>query len=623
MTEDLERQLVAQPSGLLSLSPYLRRHIYLYLGVASLDGHPYTHYLDGRKAPSPHNRVSSSEYDPPPASNFMGLLRSCRSLYAETSALLYSAHRFVIFYSNPGSLGPLRAMSPTSIASLTSLKIVLNESSCHDPTDSWQRPPYCCSDGNVGGPWCGSFHCAGRHGDRHRRPLLDSTSDLDLGSAARVAQATSIMTEWHDIAAYLSPHIAVGRLTLLFVCDIDPEHQSALEIARLATAPIALFPQLKSCHVRLGKIPNYPLQQLAQEAVLRNRDHGSRSPVRLEPKGIQFPLMSLPTEVRLRVLEYTDLITPWKEVTWSRQDRGYQVCLPPCRNGEDPHVHHGCRLSRCDPGDDHVENWQSPGCFCRRRHAAFSLICNCWCPPTNLFLVCRTLRREAELIFFSHNHFIVHDFYASQPWDIPRVQYILGDRGMPKPVKYYPFERYAASEFLQDIVPSECLAHLRFLELVFPPYIPRGWPQKEHSAPGNWFATIEWVRGRINAPALTIRLVMADVRVKPRLDRGFISEAQAEDIINGNKLIMDPLRALVREDGLAGFYMEAADPQRWTDDTLFRAEEDPGYLARLGQRMKETGEEYVRGNDIKPGSTNIKPEPRRSTWNFWYEPGYY
>ncbi|KAK3292965.1 uncharacterized protein B0H64DRAFT_425758 [Chaetomium fimeti] len=510
MTRDPERQL-AQASGLLSLSPNLRRCIYHYLGVARFDGHPFTHYLDGRKAPPDGGiPIGGNHPDPPPASNFMGLLRSC-------------PHRFVIFYSSQGSLGPLRALSPTSLASLTSLKIVLNESSCHDPTDMWQRAPYCCSDGGDGGSWRG--YCARRHGNRHRRPLLDSTPGLDLVSAERVAQATSIMAEWHDIAAYLSPHIGVGRLTLLF------------------------------------------------------------------------------------------------EVTWSRQDRGYQVCRPPCHNGNSPDVHHGCRLSRCDPGDDHVEDAApSPGCFCRRRHAAFSLICNCWCPPTNLFLVGRALRQEAEFVFFSHNRFIVHDFHASQPWTIPSVQRKLGTPDMSSPEKYYPFERYAASEFLRDIVPAGCLAHLRFLELVFPPYVPHGWPRKEHTAPWDWLATVRWIQSRVNAPALTIRLIMADYYMRPPAHRRGTTKTQATDILNGNKFIMHPLRALVMEDGLAGFYMEAVDPQRWNEDTLLRAAQEPGFLDRMRQHMKEIGEEYVRGKDASAVPvTNAKPEPRASTWQLWYE----
>lgn len=103
--------------NLVRLPPHIRRRIYLYLGVARFNQHPYTHYLDGRK----ESRRQMSRFDPPPVGNFAGLLRTCRTRYTETTTLLYSANRFVIFYSSQGSLEPLRALSQTALAALTSL----------------------------------------------------------------------------------------------------------------------------------------------------------------------------------------------------------------------------------------------------------------------------------------------------------------------------------------------------------------------------------------------------------------------------------------------------------------------------------------------------------------------
>jgi hypothetical protein len=134
-----------RPPRLLRLPPDIRHRIYLYTGVARFDGHACIYYLDGRK----ESRRERSVFDPPPTRNFAGLLLSCRTLYTETATLLYSANRFVIFYTRPGSLTPLRALSPTTLASLTSLKIVLNESSCHQPTDSHNYPLVAAV---IGGP---------------------------------------------------------------------------------------------------------------------------------------------------------------------------------------------------------------------------------------------------------------------------------------------------------------------------------------------------------------------------------------------------------------------------------------------------------------------------------------
>src|SRR5690242_19652636 len=142
MNEDCQ-QPAERANSLLGLPTHLRRRIYFYTGVARLDGRPYTFFLDGRIQPrsgfdQPSSRARPgvlewmlgitrpvSDVDTYTTRNFAGLLRSCHALYVETAALLYSANRFVIFYSHHGSFDHLRALSPTSLASLTSLKIVL------------------------------------------------------------------------------------------------------------------------------------------------------------------------------------------------------------------------------------------------------------------------------------------------------------------------------------------------------------------------------------------------------------------------------------------------------------------------------------------------------------------
>jgi hypothetical protein len=287
-----------------------------------------------------------------------------------------------------------------------------------------------------------------------------------------------MLSEWYEAAAYLSSRVSIhGRLELSLVCDIDLNHQQdSLDVGQLAIAPIALFPRLKDCHIRLGKKWNRPLQRLAEKAVLQ-ACRASPKPAKTALPG----LTALPRELRIRILQHTDLITPWKEVTVGRQHRGYQICRPPCTNpqgGCPPDIHHGYRRIHCNAYvDPPGVSERLPGCFCRRRHAAFSSSCHCWAPPTDLFLVCRLLYRDAQFVFFSGNRFIVHDSLALMPWDLPDVQYEPLDSAAGT-TRYYPYERLLASEFLRDIIPAHCLADLRFLELVFPPYVPHGWPNR-------------------------------------------------------------------------------------------------------------------------------------------------
>jgi hypothetical protein len=78
-----------------------------------------------------------------------------------------------------------------------------------------------------------------------------------------------MLVEWRDDALHLASHVGADRLELSLVCDVDSGHADALDVARLAVAPLASLPPLRACHVRLGKLPNRPLQRLAEDAVLR------------------------------------------------------------------------------------------------------------------------------------------------------------------------------------------------------------------------------------------------------------------------------------------------------------------------------------------------------------------
>ncbi|AEO55674.1 hypothetical protein MYCTH_2116379 [Thermothelomyces thermophilus ATCC 42464] len=499
-----------RPPTLLRLPPHVRHRIYLHIGIARRDGRPNTYYLDGRK----ESRIFVSAFDPPPTRNFAGLLRSCRDLYTEAATLLYSTNQFVI-YAYKASLEPLQSLSPTAIASLTSLKIVLNECSCHYPVDSKDYPPLCCCDDVEHEPHANSIRdqCAKYHGSVHRRPLLDPVSSgIDSTSSKLAAQA--LLTSWYNAAVHLSSHVRPGRLALSL------------------------------------------------------------------------------------------------EVTWCRRYRRYQVCRPPClasEGGCQPHIHHGCRLSQCLRVDPSGRPPPSPGCFCRRRHAAFSFTCNCWAPPTSLFLVCRALYRDAQLVFFSRNHFIVHDV---QGQDKPR------DPETASTKEYYPYERLAASHFLRDVVPADCLAHLRFLELVFPPYMPRDWPVGEHPAIVDWRDTVNWLRGKIDAPALTMRVVFADFLYNPAARRDRTTKDEGLQIVRGYMHITQALKPLVKHDGLASLFVQAAFPWSWARNAIRQGlHPDDWWSQRLAeeeQRLKEHLER-IPGCEAIVNSRN-KPEPRRSAW---------
>ncbi|KAK4155744.1 hypothetical protein C8A00DRAFT_41672 [Chaetomidium leptoderma] len=544
------------------------------------------------------------DLDQPSPDKFHGLLLSCRDIYAEAAALLYSANRFVLHYTDPGSLEPLLALTAPALSSLATLKIVLNQASCHQRTRDYYFQDCCLYRSNFRSPPCG-----GIHPHQHQRPLLSSAPE---GNDDPLAAAQALLGEWRAAASHLSPHITPRRLELSLVCDIDPQHEKAVDLANSALEPLGLFPLLRSCHIRLCKTPDSRLRQAAQDAVLQS--YGISTPY-LKPTSPKATFVTLPRELRLRILELTDLVTPNKEVWWSRQDSKYLWsdaggCLD-CLQNTWSH----CQFFECWYRTITYKRTRTGpfvGCFCRRRHAAFSATCTCWAPPgPALFLVCHALYRDAQLVFFSANRFIVHDFQSSLPWALPCAA-----SGMLR--QDYPYKRLAASQFLQEVIPTHCIAYLRFLELVFPPYLPPTWPQTDHPAMRDWRETVGWLRDKINGPALTLRLVGAGISYNtPEHYAETITVAEGDMIYRSYMDLLQPLKQLTEgPGGLARFYADLPYPWQWTEESEnhWRGENGEEWRDDKKRVLKKNAERRVMGDRYDRLYANGKEEPGQSLW---------
>jgi hypothetical protein len=596
-----------QAPPILRLPPHLRRRIYLHTDLAPAGLRPRTYgYLHQRPWPEQqkwdafdlHPRNSNmplcdsrSRYR-----GFSGLLRSCRTIYSEVSTLLYSSNDFFIRYWDQRSLEPLRKLPSRSLSEIRRLKIILNETSC--PTGfggelEWRTATWhheaCRLSAAYGGRRL-SFSLM-----KSDPPEVDSEGgiqDCDRPLKSGQPLAETALAEWYATINHLSSCIAPGTLELCLVCDVDPQD---IEIARRIVEPLASLPLLRNCHLRLSRVPTTTLNDLARSIVLRvcgisdaqvptppqlDHEQGSTSS---RPLGqgsettTASRLLALPQELRFRILEFTDLITPWKEVTWSRRNRGFIAsrgrCYPLEGRGEEcpPHVHHGCQFVDC------WDTYPGPslGCFCRVKHSAFSSGCKCWEPPQNLFLVCRALCGDAEIIFYTGNRFVIHDMDSHPACEVPAE------------VQLYPFPRLAASIFLTEVVPEHCLRELRFIELVFPPYPPEVWPQEGQAALEDWARTIEWLSNRLTLPALTIRLCT----VEPTLDGPELelftkmTRGQGEEILAAYERILAPLVHL-GSHGLARFYARLDWPWKYTDE--------------MGEACMTYGWEWVAAKDRIP-----------------------
>ncbi|PSR83394.1 hypothetical protein BD289DRAFT_435869 [Coniella lustricola] len=162
--------------------------------------------------------------------------------------------------------------------------------------------------------------------------------------------------------------------------------------------------------------------------------------------------MRLPVELQLKVLEYTDVVTPLNRVSWSAEDgcaayryekylcvahhegspyspnchpRAHRDCTDMDACTKCPHVlpdsaqlqenrgirachlctHYACQFMDCFRKSE-PDGSDAPS-FCMVEEAGYSANCQCWRPPTDLFLVSKEFACQAQRIWFSQNDFRV------------------------------------------------------------------------------------------------------------------------------------------------------------------------------------------------------------------------
>ncbi|KAK3291148.1 uncharacterized protein B0H64DRAFT_409920 [Chaetomium fimeti] len=556
----------------------------------------------------------------PPSPCFHGLLLSCRTIYAEAAPLLYAANSFVVHYSlgkSPG-LQPLRALTAVAVRSLSNLKIVVNEAACHRRM-ILEYKNVCCrhghdEDATSGLHWCQRRHC-GLHQVLLLSPVLagnDGDGDGPGDSGDELAAAYDAEREWHSAAAHIFPQTVPSRLSLSLVCDIDPQHPLAVDLAGAILAPLASA-QLRECRVRLAVVPNRQFDELARDAALHTCTRGlatltSTQSSKPPPGAEATTLATLPRELRIRILEYTDLVTPRRQVTWSREDRGYVVRRIQLDRDPTPDELYSEQFLSC---------WENEpdGCFCRRRHAAFSLGCKCWIPPAPLFLLCHALSQDAQYVFFSSNRFIIHDYKADRTW-----QQSIPVSMTPRDVSLsnsYPDQRFIVSEFLREVVPEPALAHIRYLELVFPPYPAQTWPRTDDPAMRDWRSLVEWLQNKMNLPRLTLKLVVVDGSNGGPKAAPEITTEEGDALMKAYKDLLQPIPRLA-ELGLAQFYAHFPYPWEGTPECRVRQKERRSWVWPEKKALKCRLERYVMRGRYESQYADGKKEPVASDWDMMY-----
>ena len=499
-----------------------------------------------------------NEYDPnsfrlpvDDLKNCRNLLLTCHTVYAEVSEWLYSSNRFSIHYTEFEGLQILRNLRPSSIASLTYLTVHLNITSC---------PP--------GGP---CFLAPVSRGLNYGFP------DTPLRASSYKSRA--LLSEWQTTFNYMATHLKTSQLQLHLVCDVED-----IETARQVVKPLMDTQLLADCAIRLAQNPDSSIQHLARDTAMRATGYlqdQSTSP---------FRFLDLPLELRQKILEYTNLVTPLREVQWSPEN-GFFLRNKTWHCGGDggcpPELHHTCRFRNC-------WEWSYTGCFCCLYHAAFSSRCHCWSPPTNLFLVCRAMREHAQATFFASNRFIITPSAGRHR------------RATSTPV------RLEASLFLLDVVPRIALYWLRLLEVVIPPFEENYFCAHE-PAYQEWLRTVDYVKEELNLPSLTVCIHLAEWKPWPSGPRHFHADMTQQlgvTFLRTCRRMVDPLSKL---RGLKKCFVHIAWPFDTTGQRRRVYYRNPEVQKRGIKDAERMLEQRVLGSDYDSTAMD-KDDLRRSQW---------
>jgi hypothetical protein len=307
--------------------------------------------------------------------------------------------------------------------------------------------------------------------------------------------------------------------------------------------------------------------------------------------------MNLPIELRLQILKYTDLVTPLREVEWC-PERGFGLhyAMSPCPGNKVvvcciPSLHSCYRFRRCTryhPGVDYIS------CFCSRQHAASSTTCQCWEPPTSIFLACHALRDHAKEVFFGQNRFI-----------------ITPSKACDKPAAHTP-ETLEAFTFFTKVVPRDALRFLQLVEIVFPPY-EEDYLRPDEPAYSEWLQTVALMKNELDLPRLTLRIYMADIGAFDS-DQG-LPNFRRRITKDGDVVIFQmyyrTFLPLAELKGLDKFFFHVAWPFARTTVARRHILTDPGFVSSYTGRINGRYQKLVMGDSY---DSSLLQEPVISQW---------
>jgi len=417
------------------------------------------------------------------------LLRVCRTLHDEVKSFLYANNGIVVLCDHVDyGLGTIRRMTPEQCRSLRHLYVQLY--------------------------------------DEESRPDCPPTPQL--------------ISTWRETARHILSHTDPKMLTLHLMCDTGDSKETRAVLEPLLATPATL----KSCVLRLSSRHQYHLRSLAEKFAARI---DGRTTI---PSNYGFRFLDLPPELRAKILDYTDLVTPYNQIEWESV-RGFRVRLPTSNcymadgygdlhqdtdflhdsanplykglgNLLDGPLHQSLRFFRCQP----VSLWEA-GSFCCRRRSSASLSCRCWIPPRPLMLVCRAMYEDAIRILYTRNRIIIlpKDCIFNLPISIDST-----------------LRRLEASKFITRHTKPHVLQHLRTLEVVFP-QIHIFYFDTSNPFYLDWQFAVHHLREHANLSVLTVILHMSSNNPTPRRWHDYVDK-ELKDMVRSHVQLLTPLRSL-------------------------------------------------------------------------------
>lgn len=297
---------ISSSSPLLGLPPAIRRQIYLESGVCT------GQIIDlGVRATHPYRYAGPIDLVRLERRDFYTLLFVCRTMYSELSHIIYSENTIIVRKSSQEEgFQAVRNLTALSTSALRSLTVHLNGAQCYDDLQTT------CEDGE-------------------RKESLTNSVPIDQ----------TVLNDWWRTMDYVTANVKPFTLELYLMSHVH-DYETALRIVH----PIIKFAKFKRCVIRLSHNRDPALERLA-EATALCAIRGQQSEESSNPR---FSFLDLPPEIRGQVLQYTDLVTPTKEVMWNPKD-GYSVCYCTSRwneqalaiFGKNSAIHHSFKFRDC------------------------------------------------------------------------------------------------------------------------------------------------------------------------------------------------------------------------------------------------------------------------------------